>query len=209
VATLGDKLIGYVLPDSSIVDLNKNSKLSYNPKYGSSRREVTLSGEAFFSVIKNTERPFIVHVKDVSIRVVGTSFNVKEENGKVKVSVKTGKVLVYFERSPEKRLLLQPNQKGILDPQIQTIIKTQQSTVNCSSWKTGTLTFDKTPLSGVLSELTDIFNTKINCADTSLNNLLISASFSNQTLDQIIDILSYSDNLTVEKTKDGIILKRE
>ena len=65
------------LPDSSVVVLNSGSTLSYPDKFEAESRTVMLVGEAFFEVKKNSKRPFYVKTKDVTIRVLGTKFNVK------------------------------------------------------------------------------------------------------------------------------------
>src|SRR5581483_8483105 len=66
------------LPDGTQVWLNGSSQLTYgNTSFGTDEREVTLSGEAFFDVVKNEKLPFIIHTKDMTIRVLGTAFTVK------------------------------------------------------------------------------------------------------------------------------------
>jgi transmembrane sensor len=82
------------LPDGSIVTLNKNSSLSYPSQFQKGTRQVTLSGEAFFNVTPDKKHPFVIQVNDVSILVVGTSFNVKTVGGKTEVVVESGVVKV-------------------------------------------------------------------------------------------------------------------
>lgn len=111
------------LPDSSVVVLNSGSTLSYPDKFETESRTVILNGEAFFEVKKNSHRPFYVKTKDVTIRVLGTTFNVKsypDENtsettlvsGSVEIlqnsalNDKTNKINI----AP---IFLKPNQKAI------------------------------------------------------------------------------------------------
>jgi transmembrane sensor len=82
------------LPDGSVVTLNAASKLSYTDKFNGDTRPVTLLGEAFFKITPNKAKPFIINVNGVTVKVVGTSFNVKSRNGKTEVIVETGIVNV-------------------------------------------------------------------------------------------------------------------
>ena len=66
-----------ILPDGSKVWLNAGSSLTYDSAYGKNIREVALSGEAFFDVVKNKEKPFIIHASKINVRVLGTEFNVR------------------------------------------------------------------------------------------------------------------------------------
>ncbi|MDH5604820.1 MAG: FecR family protein, partial [Cyclobacteriaceae bacterium] len=77
-----------ILPDSSSVSLAHFSSVSYKEGFEGSKREVTLRGDGFFDVTKNKEKPFIVHTPQVDIRVVGTSFYVRQDSSKNLVMVK-------------------------------------------------------------------------------------------------------------------------
>jgi len=77
------------LPDGSVVLLNQNSELEYQKEFGD--RQVTLQGEAFFKVHK-AEVPFVVNTSNGQITVLGTSFNVKEDEKQLEVEVETGSV---------------------------------------------------------------------------------------------------------------------
>ncbi len=81
-----------LLPDSSTVWLNANSSLSYTEDFGTKERHVILEGEAFFDVTRNENVPFIVVAQGAIVKVLGTSFNVKNENGAVALVVEEGKV---------------------------------------------------------------------------------------------------------------------
>ncbi|MFN7120120.1 MAG: FecR family protein, partial [Saprospiraceae bacterium] len=88
------------LPDGSLVVLKPESSLVYNEDFNKSKREVHLRGEAFFDVVKNPAKPFIVHAGEVVAEVVGTSFSIKnaEDSKNVEVDVISGKVSVYAEK---------------------------------------------------------------------------------------------------------------
>ncbi|NBA88210.1 DUF4974 domain-containing protein [Emticicia sp. CRIBPO] len=116
------------LPDGSSVLLLKGGKLSFNKaNFNNTRREVYLSGEAFFEVSKNPEKPFFVYANELVTKVLGTSFTIRAFNDSknVEVVVKTGKVSVFTQRDPGKEdkmkdnklegLVLLPNQQIVLE----------------------------------------------------------------------------------------------
>ncbi|PWJ57750.1 uncharacterized protein DUF4974 [Dyadobacter jejuensis] len=85
------------LPDGSSVTLSKGSRLTYPSQFGADSREITLSGEAFFEVAKDPQKPFYVFAQRLTTKVLGTSFNVRayQDDDEVSVSVKTGRVSVF------------------------------------------------------------------------------------------------------------------
>ena len=89
-----DKVLIDTLPDGSIVTLNKYSTLTYNEDTKGNTRSVTLTGEAFFNVTADKNKPFIISAEEASVRVIGTSFNVKASEAKTEVVVETGVVEV-------------------------------------------------------------------------------------------------------------------
>jgi hypothetical protein len=109
------------LEDSSIIILEKGSKLSYPSHFAINKRVVVLSGEAFFDIENNPNKPYYVYANVVVTKVLGTSFRIKanEQDKKVIVKVSTGKVSVYNQREinlndPETNaLILLPNQQAI------------------------------------------------------------------------------------------------
>ena len=104
-----------LLPDSTQVWLNSGSKLSYNKTYGNGTREVTLSGEAYFDVVKNPAHPFIIHTVNIDIKVLGTAFNVKSFPGEknTETSLIRGSIEVTFKNRPSEKIILKPNEKLI------------------------------------------------------------------------------------------------
>lgn len=106
-----------LLPDGTTVWLNVGSKLLYGDFSGPTR-EVKLEGEAFFDVVKNPDRPFIVHTSGIDIKVLGTSFNVKSypEDKTVETTLYHGKVKVFRSAETEKSAVeLKPNEKLVLN----------------------------------------------------------------------------------------------
>ena len=106
-----------LLPDGTTVWLNAGSKLHYENDFNGSTREVRLEGEAFFDVVKQPHRPFIVHTSGIDISVLGTAFNVKSypEDKTVETTLYRGLVQVSRQEDiTKKQIELKPNEKLIL-----------------------------------------------------------------------------------------------
>ena len=104
------------LPDGSSVVLHHNSTLKYPQAFTGQKREVYLTGEAFFEVTKNPEQPFLVYAEELVAKVHGTSFSIKAiaDEKEITVAVKTGKVSVFSERASP-TLLLTCNQRATFE----------------------------------------------------------------------------------------------
>lgn len=124
---IAEKQQKVILPDNSIVILEKNASIITDENYGKQTRRVYLTGEAFFEVVRNEKKPFLVFSENLVTEVLGTSFRIKPKsnNRTIEVSVKTGKVSVYA--TEEKKtgklngVILTPNQKVIFDTESKTI----------------------------------------------------------------------------------------
>ena len=106
-----------LLPDGTTVWLNAGSKITYDGDFTGATREVRLDGEAFFDVVKQPDRPFIVHTSGIDIKVLGTAFNVKSypEDKTVETTLYRGSVNVFREEETERKAIrLAPNEKLIL-----------------------------------------------------------------------------------------------
>lgn len=124
---IAEKQQKVILPDNSIVFLEKNASIITDENYGKHNRTVYLTGEAFFEVTRNEKKPFLVFSGNLVTEVLGTSFRIKPKsnNKTIEVSVKTGIVSVYATevKKTEKLngVILTPNQKLIFDTESKTI----------------------------------------------------------------------------------------
>lgn len=120
-----------VLPDGTKVWLNAGSKMTYDKSYGSKLRKVTLNGEAYFDVVRNVDKPFIIHTNKMDIKVLGTAFNVKcySTDKTMETSLIRGSIEVTLNDRQEK-IMIKPNEKLVItnenDPDTNQKAKTQQ-----------------------------------------------------------------------------------
>jgi len=196
-STITKKLI-----DGSEVTINANSKFKYPEQFTESTREGSLNGEAFFSIAPNKAKPFIIHSDDVSIKVIGTSFNVKTSKECVEVLVKTGKVLLYSvlkTTGDTVSEILIPGDKGIYYRSTNKVTK-EQSNENDLFWMTKNIEFNKTDLLEVIAIIEKNYGISIKLKNQKLSNLRLTASFSNQPIESIFEIIESSLNVTITKT---------
>ena len=137
-----------VLADGSQVWINSQSVLEFPAYFVKGERRVRLKGEAYFEVSKDVEKPFIVEVENKEIRVLGTSFNVNDYDGKFVTTLVTGKVDVRV-----------GDENYILDPSMQICVENGNAVLNkvntneFTAWKDGLFVFKKQKLQDVLDIL--------------------------------------------------------
>lgn len=199
-----DHIVNVMLPDSSRVCVNKNSRFIYPKEFEGSIREVSLSGEAYFTVKASKEHPFIVTANHACIKVLGTTFNVSSKPDEVVVSVTTGNVRLYAKDNELKQVKLTKGETGSLGKN-QLLAKKEITDPNYNSWATGTFTFDRTPLHDAVKLLGQYYHTKIGFRNKNSGNCKLTAVISHQSFDSVLKILEFTFDLKAIK-KDSIIL---
>ena len=188
----GQQLETY-LPDGSKVTLNANSSLRYHSK---DPRKVWLEGEAFFEVKKMPKRgeDFQVLTQDLTVNVLGTSFNVNTRNDKTKVFLEEGKVRLKVYNSAKDLIEMDP---GDLIAYSKKHNKLKENRKNASVlenayWKEGTLIFNDTPLADALYEIEDIYGIQFVLQSEELQNETISGGVPikdlNITLQSLLEV---------------------
>ncbi len=144
------------LPDHSKITLNADSKVKYNPISWYWDRKVQLEGEAFFEVEKGSD--FVVSTKSGQVRVLGTSFNVKERENIFKVDCKTGRVEVEVQKQ---KVVLHKNESAQLNSLNGKLTKDEKENLYVATWKKGYFSFDAEKLDNVIEELERQYNVDI------------------------------------------------
>jgi ferric-dicitrate binding protein FerR (iron transport regulator) len=192
------------LPDGSVVTVNKGSSISYPSKFKGETRKVSLKGEAFFNVTPNKKKPFIISVNDVQITVVGTSFNVKTINGKTEVVVETGIVKV---TRAGKTVELRANEETIVEEKDTVLTKEKVSDQLYKYYRTKEFVCDDTPLWKLVEVINEAYNSHIVIGNPALKNMSITTTFNNESLDQVLNVISLTLNIKIIKEGDTINLQ--
>lgn len=199
-----DKTRVAALPDGSEVTLNSHSTLIYPEKFTGKIRPVTMLGEAFFKVSPDKTKPFIIKVNGVTVRVVGTSFNVKSRGGKTQVIVETGIVNV-SEKS--KNINLNPGEKVLVTKKDGLQAKENIRGKLYNYYVTHELVCDETPLHELVASLNEVYGTHISIGNKAIENLPITTVFKDQALDDVLLVIKETLKVKVEKGKKGIVLR--
>lgn len=192
------------LPDGSMVTLNKNTKISYADHFKGKTRNIKLQGEAFFKVANDKNKPFIVNVNDVTITVLGTSFNVKNTNGETEVIVESGLVRV---EHAGKKVDLKPNEKAVISNNDTALEKESSTDKLYNYYSSRQFVCDNTPLWKLVEKLNEAYNVHITIENSSLKSLPITTTFNDESLDNVLKVISETLDVKVERNGDSIILK--
>ncbi|TFF35799.1 FecR family protein [Mucilaginibacter psychrotolerans] len=199
-----NQVLADTLSEGTVVTLNKSSQLSYPKKFSGGQRTVSLQGEAFFNVTPDKTKPFIIKVNDVTIRVVGTSFNIKSRDGKTEVIVATGIVNVARSRDS---INLNPGEKTEVAGS-RGILSKQSIKGNLYSYYVNhELVCDQTPLAELVPVLNTVYNVHIIIGNKALAQLPITTVFRDQSLEQVLMVVQETFKIKVERTNGQIILK--
>jgi ferric-dicitrate binding protein FerR (iron transport regulator) len=193
----GNSTLPVVLSDGSKIILNKNSRLSYASNFGEKDRRVTLKGEAFFDVERNTLKPFVIAVNQAEVEVLGTSFNVQgyDDRKEIEVIVQTG--VVRFSVQQENRdVELMAGQKGVYSKAARKLISGVNEDLNFLSWNTRKIVFVENDLRSVVETLNETYQVNIILPATIPATCVVTVTFDHQTLESVLNVLKTTLNLT-------------
>ena len=226
------------LPDGTSVWLNSSSKLVYdNDHFGTNIREVSLIGEAYFDVVKNPAKPFVIHTAKMDIRVLGTAFNVKCYPGEktTETSLIRGSVEVTL-KDRQQKIIMKPNDKLILNnddlksvktniaqakqisvnkvnPVIEfqlshlTLYPTDSSIVEIG-WVESRLMFSGDRLEDIAKKMERWYGVTIQITNEKLKNQLLTGSFEKETIDQALSALQLTTAFSYRINKDIITISK-
>ncbi len=182
-----------VLSDSTKVFLNSMSKLAFPVRFSGNKREVTLEGEAYFEVHKDSQHPFIVTVNGMQINVLGTSFNVNaypdEQN--VYTTLVEGKVMINQVNQENKKMYLEPDQQAIFSkPDLEMEIRNVDAK-QYMQWTTGTYTFTNQSLDEIMKSLSRWYDFTYSFDDESLKSIRFEGGLNKyESIEPILDIIT-------------------
>ena len=193
------------LPDGTVVHLNAGTVMRYPTEFTSDIRLVEMEGEAFFNVMRDEGKPFIVRTRQADVKVLGTSFNVKayQEDELMAVSVRTGKVEVDM---PESVMRLLPNEQIIVNNTNGEILKKNEDAQKVTAWLQGGLYFNRTPISSVIHDLERMYNQAIVLDPNSVFDDYIYGEHDNKSLEVVLNAIQYSTGIRYRTEGNRIVL---
>lgn len=217
-----------VLPDGTKVWINADTRLSYNENAWEKSREVELLGEAYFDVVKDKKRPFIVHTKVMDVRVTGTAFNIRaypdEKNSAT--TLLRGSVEVYLKKKKGEKITLATNEKLVVQNnyvqdgklnikansneaaiQLLTIkVNPVDSTAKETEWINNKLVFDNELFEDIIPVLERRFNTKIELQRKIISDRKFSGTFEDDSLKDALESFKFSIGFNYTIYKDKVVI---
>lgn len=202
------------LPDGSKVVLEPNSTIRHLSRFEASRREVYLDGEGFFEVAHNVEQPFLVYAKQVTAKVLGTSFTVRafRDEKEVVVAVKTGRVSVDTQandrRADSSQVILTPNTEIIYNQDgrqlIKRIVETPLPLLPPEEIKR--MRFVDAPLKEVFGAIEKIYGVDLVFDEATFASCVLTTSISDGGIYKRLDIISDAIGVKYAVVEDKIVI---
>lgn len=206
-----DSVVVDTLPDGSVISLNNNSTVTYISNNSKERRLEFKSGEVFFDIERDPEKPFIVDLGEYTVTVLGTSFNILHTSSdSINVSVVSGKVQIQSKRDSSLSHILVANENAILTKSKPNILSQSHFNDNTLFWKTRVLQFEEVNIVDALSEIEEAYNVNVKIIDSSFVDCYLTAKYNNQDIKDIMEIIEFtfdasiaqeSNNFYITKTK--------
>lgn len=204
----------FQLPDGTTGYLNSGSRLKF-PAVFSSERDVSLTGEAFFDVVHDNLSPFMVHTAHLSVKVLGTQFNVVayDNENKEEVILTNGRVEVLDSIGNTAGFLL-PDEKMVWDAEKKIFRKMKVEAVQFTAWTEGKLVFRNESLESVAERMGRWYNVDIEIADSELLKYAFRATFIDEPLEEVLKLLALTAPFYYEEevrkiSSDDVFQKRK
>nr|WP_199079986.1 FecR domain-containing protein [Pedobacter sp. ASV19] len=200
----GQQVLVKTLPDGSVLTMNKRSVLSFASNFKENRSIHLQQGDVFFSVTPNKKKPFIIEVNKVSVKVVGTSFNVKHSGKQTEVIVETGIVKVSYKNE---QVELHPGEKVRISEENGALTKQQNTDQLYNYYRSRLFILQNTPLSSVATTLNDAYQANVVIEDPKVQQLILSTTLKlDNSLDYNLGIICKSLNLKTTNSQGKILL---
>jgi ferric-dicitrate binding protein FerR (iron transport regulator) len=183
------------LPDGSFVWLNAGTTLKYDQEFGNKNRDISLSGEAYFEVVKNRRLPFMVKAKEISVKALGTKFNVKAypDEKTIETILLEGSVEVQNHTPGEKRsMILEPHQKALFHDDRNDFTVLAIRNTDEVSWFTGKWVIRNTRLENLAKLLERRYNIDFKFDDERIKNYEFGCTIKDETIEQVLTAITYS-----------------
>jgi ferric-dicitrate binding protein FerR (iron transport regulator) len=187
------------LPDGTFVSLNSGSTLEYPEHFKDNRREVKLTGEAYFDVKHDAKTTFVIVNGKVRIEDIGTSFyvNTNKSDRQMEVILTEGKAAVFFDDHLSGKVVITSGEKVDIWVAGNSIRKSINHDENYMAWKTRRLVFSNNTMSEVVTLLNRVYHSDIHLSGDNINNCRLTAIFDNQTLESVLNVIKSTLDVSI------------
>ena len=161
-----------VLSDSTVVWLNSESQLRFPKTFGSAERRVHITGEAYFEVRKDPERPFYVESTGQTVRVYGTTFNIKAypDEEITYTTLESGSIALSRDINESGELFLSPGHQALLDSRNSEMKMRDVKTSVITGWRHGRFVLEGQPFESIMRDLSRWYDFEYEFADPTLKD---------------------------------------
>jgi transmembrane sensor len=195
-----------ILEDGTVAWLNSGTTIKYSNSYNKKNREVELIGEAYFDVADNIRLPFVVNASGLTVRALGTNFDLMAypEDETFSVTLVEGKVQI---NTPDnKKIDLLPNQKATYNKSDNNLIVEKVDPVFSISWKDNVLKFDNEPLPDILAHLERWYDVKFYYPEDVLNSQRFTLTIKTESLREVLDLIRISTPIKFKIDVDSVYI---
>jgi ferric-dicitrate binding protein FerR (iron transport regulator) len=195
------------LSDGSVVELHQDATVDI-VSFTDEKREVKVTGKAYFDIQRDENRPFIIHLNGSRVKVLGTSFMVESYPKESQVCVESGTVeFVKVMEDSEIKVEVVEGEMAVTKMTESGIIKKENDNPNYLAWKTRVIVFEDSGLSEVAQILEDVYNVKVELENQNLSTCRLTAKFNNKEIEDTIEIIARTFNLKFEISGQTVLLK--
>ena len=223
--------LAFTLADGTKVVMNADSKLKYPQSFTGATREVYLDGEAFFDVTHNSQMPFIIHTSKMSIKVLGTEFNIKSYPGDsvCETTLIHGLIEVTLNDRPDDRIILKPKEKLIVSNNVSEktfseiknvpaahsadllisnlhYISRSDSAVVETSWLDNKLVFQSESFGKLAEDMGRKYDMDIQFENDAIKNYRFTGIFEKETITEALDALQLTEKFRYKIDGTTIII---
>ena len=181
-----------VLPDSTMVILNSRSLVVYPERFSGHDRRIYIAGEAILNVSKNVEKPFVVTTPNLSVEVLGTTFDVSDyyDDNYGSVVLKEGRVKVSLKEAPESQVYMVPGEQVAFVSGDRMLKKSRADVERSFAWESGNIFFSGADIHDIAKTIEREFGLNVNVTDRKYDNVSVTAKFCRgDSLDDFLVVL--------------------
>lgn len=194
------------LADGTRVILGPRSSITIAANYGAQRRDVDVSGDAYFDVVHDASKPFTIHASGATIEDLGTRFTIRTDAADgVAVSVSQGSVSLQGVNTNGHGIVLHPGDRGSVLPNGQAV--TRRGTSEDMAWMRGRLVFREAPLTEVIASLKRWYGLELKVPDESLASRHLTATFSGEPPERVLEVIRLVLGADIERRGDTVIVR--
>ena len=195
------------LSDGSRLWMNSESEIRIPVQFSKEQRDVYMKGEIYFDIAPDAQHPFVVHTHQGNIRVMGTSFNVRDYQDEVflETTLVNGKVAFQTE---DKDAYLKPGEQLRLNKENgETIVEEVDVRLYCS-WKDGRFVFEKQRLEEIMNTIARWYDINVFYENQSVKDILFTGNIKRYSdLDQVIEMLRLINKIEIEINEKSVFVR--